>query len=285
MVTQKEKAERFKALHDNPGCFVIANPWDAGSTKILDSLGFKALATTSAGLAFSLGRSDCRARVSKQQAFANVRDIVSATDLPVSGDLENGYHDDPEGVFATITEAASLGLVGASIEDTTGREDDPIYPFEMAVERIRAAAAAVKQMEIPFLLTARAENFLHGRPDLADTIKRLQAFQDAGADVLFAPGLKSKEDIQTVVNETDRPVNVIMGLSGVNLSVQELTELGVSRISLGSSLYRAAQGALFSASREVLDEGKFSFAESATPYAQLNRLFEASRAGVEEILR
>lgn len=274
MPTQKEKAQHFKVLHERPGCFVIPNPWDIGSAKILAGLGFEALATTSAGLAFALGRSDCSGQVSQDEAFANARDIVNATDLPVSGDLENGYQHHPEGVFTSISNALATGLVGASIEDTTGDPDDPIYPFEQAVERISAASDAVKQMDISFMLTARSENFLHGRPDLADTIKRLQAFQDAGADVLFAPGLKTKQDIQTLLKEVDRPVNVIMGLSGVNLSLHELTEMGVKRISLGSSLYRAAQGEFLRASREVLDQGTFSFAEKASPYAELNKLFE-----------
>ncbi len=276
MKTQKEKAEIFQSLHQRPGCFVIPNPWDAGSAKLLSGLGFEALATTSAGLAFSLGKSDGKNCISMEQALANASDIVQATNLPVSADLENGYHDDPEGVFNTIINAEKIGLVGGSIEDATGDSSNPIYDFDLAVERIKAAAEAVKKLSCPFVLTARAENFLYGRPDLKDTIRRLQAFQNAGADVLYAPGLKSHDDIATVVREVDKPVNVLMGLAGVSFSVKELTELGVKRISLGSSLNRAALGALLGAADEVLNKGTFSFSEEATTYAELNTAFDTS---------
>lgn len=272
MVTQKEKSELFQTLHQRAGCFVIPNPWDAGSAKLLGSLGFEALATTSAGLAFSLGKSDGNNLISMEQALANASDIVRATDLPVSADLENGYHDEPEGVIQTIKYAAKVGLVGGSIEDATGDSSNPVYNFDLAVDRIKAASEAVKNLSLPFVLTARAENFLYGRPDLKDTIRRLQAFQDAGADVLYAPGLKSREDIATVVGEVDKPVNVLMG-SGVSLSVDELKEIGVKRISLGSSLNRAALGALLSAAEEVLNKGTFSFSEKAATYAELNSTF------------
>lgn len=276
MNTQKEKGEIFQSLHQRPGCFVIPNPWDAGSAKLLSGIGFEALATTSAGLAFSLGKSDGKNGISMEQALANASDIVQATNLPVSADLENGYHDDPEGVFDTIINAEKIGLVGGSIEDATGDSSNPIYDFDLAVERIKSASEAVKKLSCPFVLTARAENFLHGRPDLKDTIRRLQAFQDAGADVLYAPGLKSHDDIAAVVSEVDRPVNILMGLAGVNISVKELTELGVKRISLGSSFNRAALGALLGAADEVLNKGTFSFSEEAATYAELNAAFDTS---------
>ncbi|MEH6628785.1 MAG: isocitrate lyase/phosphoenolpyruvate mutase family protein [Motiliproteus sp.] len=273
MHSQQQKGEIFRALHERPGCFVIPNPWDAGSSKLLASLGFEALATTSAGLAFSLGRADGKNLISREETFANVRDIVTATSLPVSADLENGFHDDAAGVYETISQATAAGLVGGSIEDATGDADNPIYSFELAVERMTAAVEAAKASPFPFVLTARAENFLYGRPNLEDTIRRLQAFQEAGADVLFAPGLKSREDIATLVREVDLPVSVVMGLSGVTLSVQELTEIGVKRISLGSSLNRAALGALLGAADEILTKGTFSFAENAAPYGDLNMRF------------
>lgn len=275
--TQKEKGEIFQSLHQRPGCFIIPNPWDAGSSKLLSDLGFEALATTSAGLAFSLGKSDGKNCISMEQALANASDIVQATSLPVSADLENGYHDDPEGVFDTITNAEKIGLVGGSIEDATGDSNNPIYDFDFSVERIKAAAEAVKKLTYPFVLTARAENFLYGRPDLKDTIRRLQAFQDAGADVLYAPGLKDRDDIATVVRELDKPVNVLMGLSGVNFSVNELTDLGVKRISLGSSLNRAALGALLVAADEILNRGSFTFSEDAAVYGNLNELFSQNK--------
>lgn len=273
MKTQKEKGEIFQSLHQRSGCFVIPNPWDAGSSKLLSGMGFEALATTSAGLAFSLGKSDGTNGVSMDQALANASDIVQATDLPVSADLENGYHDEPDGVFNTITNAAKIGLVGGSIEDATGDSSNPIYNFDLAVERIKAAAEAAKKLSCPFVLTARAENFLYGRPDLKDTIRRLQAFQDAGADVLYAPGLKSHDEIATVVREVDKPVNVLMGLAGVSITVQELTDLGVKRISLGSSLNRAALGAFLKATDEILNKGSFTFSEDAATYADLNERF------------
>jgi len=212
-----------------------------------------------------------------EQALANASDIVQATNLPVSADLENGYHDDPEGVFDTIINAEKIGLVGGSIEDATGDSNNPIYDFDFAVERIKAAADAVKNLTYPFVLTARAENFLYGRPDLKDTIRRLQKFQDAGADVLYAPGLKDRDDIATVVRELDKPVNVLMGLSGVNFSVNELTDLGVKRISLGSSLNRAALGALLVAADEILNKGSFTFSEDAAVYGDLNELFSQNK--------
>lgn len=272
--TIQYKGEAFKIFHQQAGVFVIPNPWDAGSAKALAYLGFKALATTSAGLAYSLGKPDGHASVTREEAFQNIQSIVKASSLPVSADLENGYGDDPEVCAETITLAASIGLVGGSIEDATGRANDPIYPFELAVERVKAAVEAVRKLPHPFMLTARAENLIHGRQDLKDTIKRLVAFADAGADVLFAPGLKSYEEIETLVKAVSpRPVNVVMGLSGGNFSLNKLEELGVKRVSLGSSLARAAYGAFFRAAGEILEKGTFGFANDAETYANMNKLF------------
>jgi 2-methylisocitrate lyase-like PEP mutase family enzyme len=237
-------------------------------------LGFEALATTSAGFAFSLGKPDAEGALSRDETLANARAIVEATDLPVSADLENGFGDDPAACAQTIVHAAGTGLVGGSIEDATGRTDDPIYPFALAVERVAAAVQAARALPFAFTLTARAENFLYGRPDLADTLARLEAFADAGADALYAPGLKSRADIEAVVKAVaPKPVNVVMGLSGVSLSLEELGALGVKRVSLGSSLARAAYGAFMSAAREVRTRGTFSFADAAIPYAEINALF------------
>ncbi|WP_180901289.1 isocitrate lyase/PEP mutase family protein [Martelella soudanensis] len=257
MTTQAEKFERFRALHSRDGAFVMPNPWDAGTARLLANLGFEALATTSAGLAFSLGRSDSAADLSRQEILANARAIVEATDLPVSADLENGFGDAPGDCALTIRLAIETGLAGGSIEDATGRRDDPIYDFETAVERVRAAAEA--KAGRPFLLTARSENFLWQRPDLADTIRRLQAFSEAGADVLYAPGLPDLNAIRTVCRAVDKPVNVVMGLQGENYSVETLARAGVKRISVGGSFARAALAGLKRAADEVLREGTFSY--------------------------
>lgn len=270
----RDRAGTFRALHQQPGIFVVANPWDAGSAKVLAALGFKALATTSAGLAFSLGKPDGHASITREETLLNVQSILDATDLPVSADLENGYGDDPATCAETILLAAKTGLAGGSIEDATGRPADPIYPFELAVERVKAAVAAARSLPHPFTLTARAENLIYGRPDLKDTIKRLEAFADAGADVLFAPGLKTYDEIAAVVKAvTPRPVNVVMGLSGGNFSLDELQSIGVKRVSLGSSLIRAAYGGFFRAAEEILQQGTFNYAADAKPYAVLNQLF------------
>ena len=272
------RANAFRQLHERPGAFVVPNPWDAGSAKLLESLGFEALATTSAGYAFSLGRPDAAAAVDRDETLANVRAIVDATSLPVSADLENGFGDDPQTCAETIRRAVAAGLVGGSIEDATGRSGDPIYPFALAVERVAAAVAAARALPFPFVLTARAENLITGRPDLTDTIRRLEAFAAVGADVLYAPGLTTRDAIISVVRAVaPKPVNVLMGLSGATFSLAELGELGVKRVSLGSSLARAALGALLRASREVRDSGTFTFAQEAMPYATLNALFERKR--------
>lgn len=272
-VSQAEKGEKFRALHARPGAFVIPNPWDAGTARVLASLGFEALTTTSAGLAFALGRPDGAGLVTRAEALGNARLIADATDLPVAADLENGYGDSPEAAADTIRYAGEMaGLVGGSIEDATGDPDRPIYDFEHAVERVAAAAGAAHAFPFPFVLVGRAENFLHGRPDLDDTIRRLQAFEKAGADALFAPGLTKAEDIRAVCSAVSKPVNVVMGLRGSSLSVAELAALGVRRISLGSALSRAALGAFMRAAQEIREHGTFTFAEAALPYAEMNEL-------------
>lgn len=272
-VTQAEKAQRFHALHKRDGAFIIPNPFDAGTARLLAHLGFEALATTSAGYAFTLGRRD--GELTREQALAGARAIASATDLPVSADLEHGFGDAPEAAAETIRLAAAAGVVGGSIEDATGRADSPIYEIEQAAERIRAATEAARSLPFPFTLTARAENYLHGRPDIHDTIKRLQAYQKAGADVLYAPGLTTKDDIAAAVSSVERPVNVLMGLPGVHLSLAELSAIGVKRVSVGSALCRAALGAFLRAAREMQDAGTFTFVgEAVSSISELSSTFE-----------
>ncbi|AOE93075.1 MULTISPECIES: isocitrate lyase/PEP mutase family protein [Ralstonia solanacearum species complex] len=271
MPTQTEKAQAFRTLHERSGAFVIPNPWDPGSARLLAVLGFEALTSTSAGFAFSRGLPDYGA--GRDAILAHVADLAAATDLPVAADLENGFGDDPQTVAETIRLAGATGIVGGSIEDATGRADAPIYSLEASAERIRAAVEAARSLSFPFTLTARAENHLHGRNDLADTIRRLQAYQDAGADVLYAPGLKTHEEIATVLREVDRPVNVMMGFADGNLSVAELAALGVKRVSVGGALARAALGAFLRAAEELRATGTFSFAHDAAGTARLNGLF------------
>ena len=271
--TQLEKGQAFQALHKRDTAFIIPNPWDAGTAKLLAHLGFEALATTSAGYAFSAGRPDNA--IDRDEMMAHLAAVAGATPLPVSADLGNGFGDAPEIAAETIALAAATGVVGGSIEDATLRADQPIYELQQAVERIQAAAEAARALLFPFTLTARAENYLWGRPDLADTIARLQAYQEAGADVLYAPGLASKEDIAAVVRSVDRPVNVVMGLKGVQLSRTELSDLGVKRISIGSSLSRAALGAFLRAATEMREHGTFTFAGEAASYQEINAILQA----------
>jgi 2-methylisocitrate lyase-like PEP mutase family enzyme len=271
-VTQAEKAKTFQALHARTGAFVIPNPWDAGTARILTRLGFSALTTTSAGLAFVLGRRDGDGSVTRDDALANAKTIVDATHLPVAADLENGYGHAPEDAAETIRLAADAGLVGASIEDATGDPGRPIYDLAHATERVAAAAEAAHALPFPFMFVARAENFLHGRPDLDDTIRRLQAFEAAGADVLYAPGLTKADDIRAVCASVSRPVNVIMGLKGAAFSVSELAALGVRRISVGSALTRTAFGAVVRAAKEMQELGTFTFADQAIPFAEASDL-------------
>jgi 2-methylisocitrate lyase-like PEP mutase family enzyme len=271
MLTQEDKAIAFRTLHERDRAFIIPNPWNVGTAKILAHFGFEALATTSMGYAFSIGRQDNT--LDRQETLAYASSIVSATPLPVSADLERGFGDSPEMVADTIKQAAAVGLVGGSIEDATGRADSPIYTFEHAVDRVRAAAETAHSLPFPFTFTARAENYLHGRPDLRDTIRRLQAYQEAGADVLYAPALPSKDDIAAVVSSVDRPVNVVMGLQGVQLSLETLSSLGVRRVSVGSALCRAAFGSFLRAAREMKDDGTFRFAEQAANRNELGAIF------------
>lgn len=275
MKSQLEKALAFQARHKKTGAFVIPNPWDVGTARLLALLGFEALATTSAGYTFSRGQPDHT--IDREQMMKHLTDIALATELPVSADLENGYGDDPDVVMETIRQAGATGIVGGSIEDATNRSDDPIYTYELAVERIRAASEAARSLPFPFTLTARAENYLVGRADLQNTIERLQAYQGAGADVLFAPGLKSKSDIATLVRSVDRPVNVLMGFQGAEISVQDLSEMGVKRVSVGASLSGAALGAFLRAGRELKDYGTFTYTNEAASTKEINGLFQSFR--------
>jgi len=272
VATQQDKAARFRALHARPGAFVIPNPWDAGSARILASLGFEALATTSAGFAFSIGRKDQAGAVSRDDILANAKDIVDATDLPVAADLEAGFGKTSKDVAETIRRAGAAGLVGGSIEDATYDKIRPIYDLSEAVDRVAAGIEAARALPFPFTFTARAENFLFGLRDLDDTIRRLQAFEKAGADVLYAPGLNELDMIRVVCASVSKPVNVVMGLKGRSFSVAELAGAGVKRISVGSALCRAAYGALFRAAREMKDKGTFTFANDAVPFAEVDAL-------------
>ena len=263
---QKEKAARFRALHQGRGAFVIPNPWDAGSARILAGLGFQALATSSGASAGILGRRD--GKVTRDDMLAQARAIVGATDLPVSADMEKGFGDAPSVVAETIRLAAEAGLVGGSIEDATGDKDKPLYDFPHATERVAAAAEAARAL--PFVLTARAENFLRGNPDLDDTIKRLQAFEKAGAEVLFAPGLPDLAAVRAVCSALSKPVNFMVGIRGKSFTVAELEAAGVKRISLASSLYRAAMTGLLNAAREVKDKGTFGYLEQSLSTPDLN---------------
>jgi 2-methylisocitrate lyase-like PEP mutase family enzyme len=276
-VSQHDRAARFRALHAREGAFVIPNPWDAGSARILSSLGFEALATTSAGFAFSIGRKDQAAAVSREEILANAKDIIDATDLPVAADLEAGFGKTPQDVAETIRRAGAVGLVGGSIEDATYEPARPIYDLSEAVERVSAGIEAARSLPFPFTFTARAENFLFARRDLDDTIRRLQAFEKAGADVLYAPGLNDIEMIRTVCKSVSKPVNVVMGLKGRSFSVAELAAAGVRRISVGSALCRAAYGALFRAAREMKEHGTFTFANDAVPFAEIDALMPPAR--------
>jgi 2-methylisocitrate lyase-like PEP mutase family enzyme len=269
-VTQSEKAARFRALHDGPDAFVIPNPWDVGSARILVGLGFKALATSSAASAYALGRRDHQ--LSRDESLAHARSIVDATDLPVSADLGKGFGDAPEAVAETIRFAAEVGLVGCTIEDATGNQDSPLYDFGLAVERIAAAAEAAQALQFSFILTARAHNFAYAEPSLDDTICRLQAFEKAGADVLFAPGLPDLAAVQSVCAALSKPVNFMVGIKGKSFSVGELAAVGVRRISLATSLYRAAMTGLLDAACEVRDGGQFGFLDRCMTTPELNKL-------------
>ena len=271
-MNQREKAEHFRALHRGPGAFVIPNPWDGGSARILAGLGFQALATSSGAAAGVLGRRD--GSITRDEALAQVRIIVAATDLPVSADLEKCFADSPAGVAETVQMAAQAGLVGCSVEDATGNKDQPLYDFAFAVERVKAAADATRSLGFPFVLTARAENFLRGNPDLDDTIKRLQAFEKAGADVLFAPGLPDLESVCKVCGSLSKPFNFMVGIKGKSFSVAELEKAGVRRISLATSLWRAAMTGMLEAAREVKEQGTFNYLERSLVTPDINRYMQ-----------
>lgn len=276
MMSQHDKGELFAKLHGGPTALVLPNPWDVGTARLLAHLGFEALATTGAGYAFSAGRPDGSA--SRQDLLSYAGSVASATDLPVTADLEDGFGDDPEIAHRTILDAAGLGLVGASIEDRSygsghRRAGRRVYDIALATERIAAAAEAKRSLPFPFVLTARCENFLVDRPDLSDTIRRLRAYQDAGADCLYAPGLTTAAQMREVVAAVDRPVNAVMGLAGDSMSLAQLTELGVRRVSLGSTLARVALGAFISAARELREAGTCSFVAAAVPYREIDDIF------------
>ena len=276
MRTQAEKAAAFRALHERPGAFIIPNPWDAGTAKLLASLGFEALATTSLGLSNSLGRPDGAGVVSRQEVLDNCRLIAAATDLPVNADLENGYAHEPRAAAEMIRLASEAGIVGGSIEDATGDPQNPIYDFALAVERVQAAVEVSRSLPVPFVLTARAENLLHGRLDLDDTIRRLQAFEKAGADVLYAPGLRDIPTIRTVVRAVGKPLNVVMSAADPAITQAQLAEAGVKRISVGGALSRLALAAFLKGAREMKDAGGFTWVRDTVPTRDLKTVFRAT---------
>jgi 2-methylisocitrate lyase-like PEP mutase family enzyme len=271
-ISQSEKAARFRALHEAPGAFVIPNPWDAGSARILAALGFQALATSSGASAGTLGRRD--GKVTREEALAHARAIVAATDLPVAADLEKGFGDAPSAAAETIRLGAAVGLVGGSIEDATGDRQKPLYDIGQATERVAAAVEAARALPFPFTLTARSENFLRGNPSLEDTIKRLQAFEKAGADVLMAPGLPDLAAVRAVCAAVSKPVNFMVGIKGKSFTVAELTAAGVKRISLATSLYRTAMSGLIDAAREVADKGTFGYVDRGVSSPDLAAFME-----------
>ena len=268
-----EKARAFRALHERAGAFIVPNPWDAGTAKILAALGFEALATTSLGLASALGRSDGAGAVSRRMVLDNCADIARATELPVSADLENCYADEPRAAAEMIGLAAQAGVVGGSIEDATGNEDKPIYDFQLAVERVAAAVEAARALPFPFVLTARAENFLHGRRDLDDTIRRLQAFERAGADVLYAPGLRDLATIRTVASSVAKPLNVVVGMLEPGITAEQLGRAGVKRISVGGALSRLALAHFVRGAREMKEQGSFGWMAEAIAIKELQKYF------------
>jgi 2-methylisocitrate lyase-like PEP mutase family enzyme len=264
MKTQAQKAAEFEALHAAPGVFVIPNPWDPGSTRLLAGLGFKALTTTSAGYARSIGFPDYNA--GRENVMAHIRAMAPMVDVPLAADLEDGFGPTPEDCAETIRQGAAAGLVGGSIEDFTGDRSNPIHPIEVAAERIRAAAEAARKLPFKFMLCARAENYLHGRADLGDTIKRMQAYQEAGADVLFAPGLNTSDEVREMCRSIDRPFNIVRGPRKEMLTVAQVGELGVKRISLGGMMHAVAASAMIGAAREIAESGTFGFT-GAMPFA------------------
>jgi len=278
MKTAAEKAARFRALHERPGAFIIPNPWDAGTARLLASLGFEALATTSLGLANSLGRVDGTNAVSRAEVIENCRVIAAATDLPVNADLENGYADEPRAAAEMIRLAAEAGISGGSIEDATGDPSHPIYDFDLAVERVHAAVEVARALPVPFLLTARAENLLHGR-DLDDAIRRLQAFERVGADVLYAPGVRDLPAIRAVVGAVGKPVNVVMSAADPDLTLAQLAETGVKRVSVGGALSRLALAGFLAGAREMAEWGAFTWMRDTVPTRELKAVFKDFSGG------
>ena len=276
MTTQAQKAAAFRALHEREGAFIIPNPWDAGTARILTALGFEALATTSLGLANTLGRADGAGAVSRAEVLANCAEIAGATHLPVSADLENCYAHEPRAAAEMIRLAAEAGVVGGSIEDATGDAEHPVYEFALAVERVRAAVETARSLPFPFTLAARAENFLRGRRDLDDTIRRLQAFERAGADVLYAPGLRDLATIGAVAASVKKPLNVVMSAADPALTAAQLAKAGVKRISVGGALSRLALAAFLRAAHEMKEQGGFTWVNDTVSAKELNRLFRAS---------
>ena len=274
-MTRDEKVSAFRALHERPGVFLIPNPWNAGSAMILEALGFEALATTSAGYAFNAGHDDAPDELTREGLLENAREMAAATNVPVSADMQNGFGDAPEACAEMIRLAAGAGLAGGSIEDASSEREPRIYEFEHAVERVAAAAEAAR--ECNFVLTARAENFLHGRNDLEDTIRRLRAFAEAGADVVYAPGLPNLDAIRAVCSSVAKPVNVLMGIRGTTYPVEQVAAAGAKRISVGGSLARAALGGLVRAAREIREKGTFTYTEEAIPGSEVVRLLMSVR--------
>jgi len=270
-MTQTDKARRFQELHKKPGVILLPNPWDAGSARILAGLGFEGLATSSGAAAGTLGRRD--GRLTRDEALESVRSIVNATDLPVSGDLENGFGDSPEAAAQTVRLAAEFGLVGCSIEDAVGGHDPKLYDLQLATERIVAAVEAARSLPLPFTLLARAENFVRGKPDLDDAIKRLLAYQEAGADTLSAPGLPDLAAVRRVCSAVSKPVNFMVGGRGRSFSVAQLAEAGVKRISFATSLYRAAMNGFIQAASEAKQKGTFGFVDQIILTPDLNKFF------------
>jgi 2-methylisocitrate lyase-like PEP mutase family enzyme len=269
-VTQSDKCARFRALHDGPGAFVIPNPWDVASARILAGLGFAALATSSAASAIAMGKKD--GELTREEALAHARSIVDAVDVPVSADLERGFGDAPEAVAETVRRAGEAGLAGCTIEDSTGNPAQPLYEFNLAVERIAAGAEAARALGFPFLLTARAHNFLYAAPSLEDALARLRAYDRAGAAVVMAPGLPDVDTVKIVCEATAKPFNFMAGIPGKSFTVAELEAAGVRRISLATSLYRAAMTGFLDAVREVKDAGTFTFLDRSLSTARLLEL-------------
>lgn len=271
----EDRATTFAKLHERDRLFILPNPWDVGSAKLLAALGFEALATTSAGYAFSRGKIDWVGETSRDEALIHAAEIVNATNLPVSADFENGFGEDPEAVADTISRAGAIGLAGCTIEDTSGDRHKPIYDRALAIERVEAGVAAARGLGRPFMLTARAENFLHGRQDLDDTLTRLMAFEACGADVLYAPGLPNLSAIKTVCGALTKPVNVVAGIGLDGITIEDLQHAGVKRVSLGSSLARTAIGALLRAARTIAEDGSFEDLRGATSFTEIEQLLSA----------